>query len=250
MSFDLPVLVRAASPRLHRVAAAVRDVLYPPRCVRCGRFGRGFLCEPCHGLLVPASGPGVCRNCSALWEGDDFCPACLHWDALDGARAAYRHEGAARALVHALKYGRVRAVAGTLAPEIDRLLAAEQLTVAFPVPLHRRRVRSRGFNQADEILRHLSLVSGTGRLVRTRKTRSQVGLDLVARRGNVAGAFEYRGEPLAGARVALIDDVLTTGATANECARVLKDFGASRVVAITFARANPPDRAWPNGGDA
>ncbi|MGD9935028.1 MAG: ComF family protein [Dehalococcoidia bacterium] len=171
----------------------------------------------------------------------------MQWDALDGARAAYRHEGAARALVHALKYGRVRAIAQTIAPEIARLLAAEQLTVAFPVPLHRRRVRSRGFNQAEAILRHLALETGHGKLVRTRRTRSQVGLGLAARRGNVAGAFEYRGERLAGARVALIDDVLTTGATANECARVLKDFGASQVIAVTFARANPPTAAYPAG---
>ena len=171
----------------------------------------------------------------------------MQWDALDGARAAYRHEGAARGLVHALKYGRVRAIAQTLAPEIDRLLNADQLTVAFAVPLHRRRLRIRGFNQAEAILHHLPVDRSPGKLVRTRKTRSQVGLDLAARRGNVAGAFEYRGEPLLGARVALIDDVLTTGSTANECARVLKDFGASQVIAVTFARANPPTSAYPAG---
>lgn len=239
----------ARAPAFRRATAALRDLLYPPRCVQCGRFGQGFLCETCQARLVPASGPETCGNCSAPWDGEDFCPACLHWDALDGARAAYRHQEAARALVHALKYARVRAIAQTLAPDIDRLLAAEQLTLALAVPLHRRRVRSRGFNQAAEILRYLSLAPVPGTLVRTRRTRSQVGLDLSARRGNVAGAFEYRGPPLAGARVALIDDVLTTGATANECARVLKDFGAARVVAVTFARANPPSAAYP-GGDA
>lgn len=249
MPFDRQVLAAARSSGLRRAALAVRDVLYPPRCVACGRFERGFLCERCHELLIPASGPGTCGNCSAPWDGADFCPACMHWDALDGARAAYRHEGPARALVHALKYRRVRAIAQTLAPDIAGLLAAEQLTVAFPVPLHRRRIRSRGFNQAEAILDHLALERPAGGLLRSRRTRSQVGLDLAARRGNVAGAFEYRGERLDGARVALIDDVLTTGATANECARVLKDFGASHVVAITFARANPPDRAWPTGGD-
>ena len=108
----------------------------------------------------------------------------------------------------------------------------------YAIPLHRRRRRSRGFNQSEIILRRLAMPPAPGRLERIHATASQVGLDVRARRRNVAGAFRYRGPDLAGATVAVLDDVVTTGATAHECARVLREHGAGRVYALAYARAS------------
>jgi ComF family protein len=219
-------------------ARAAVDVVYPPRCVGCGRFGAGFFCEPCLAAGVAPLGAGFCANCSAPWDGRDFCPDCAHWDALDGARAAFTHEGAARRAVHALKYGHVRAVAATMAAPVAAVAEGFTPDFAFAIPLHKSRERRRGYNQAAQVLERSGLPTRDGRLLRSRKTHSQIGLALAERRANVGGAFDYEGEGLEGARVVLIDDVITTGATANECARVLKDHGARHVLAVAFTRAS------------
>ena len=114
--------------------------------------------------------------------------------------------------------------------------------IIVPVPLDAARRRARGFNQAEELARALALtIAGdyslaTG-LARVRETRPQVGLDRVARRENVGGAFAWRGPSLAGGRVLLVDDVMTSGATAEACAVALKAAGAAWVGLVTVARA-------------
>ena len=108
------------------------------------------------------------------------------------------------------------------------------------MPLSAARRRERGYNQAEELARVVAAASGRPlgtALVRTRATPPQVGLDRAARHRNVRGAFTWRGAPLAGAYVVLVDDVLTTGATADECAAVLKAAGAAWVGLVTVARA-------------
>jgi len=109
----------------------------------------------------------------------------------------------------------------------------------YPVPLHRSRVRRRGYNQSEQLLVRAGFEPGPGAIERTLKTRSQVGLSLADRRANVSGAFRYRGPELRGLVAVLVDDVITTGSTANECARVLKDHGARAVYVAGFARADP-----------
>lgn len=108
-----------------------------------------------------------------------------------------------------------------------------------PVPLDPRRRRDRGYNQAEDLARalaeHWRLALALD-LRRTRTTRPQVGLDRAARRANVAGAFEWTGDSLGGVKVLLIDDVMTTGATAEACAVALKEAGASYVGVVTVAR--------------
>jgi ComF family protein len=114
-------------------------------------------------------------------------------------------------------------------------------TLLVPVPLHSRRRRRRGYNQsqllAEELARRLPAIDhAPGRLLRTRDTPSQVGLDRVQRRANVAGAFRWEGPSLAGRPVLLVDDVATTGATLQACAEALEAGGAGRVTAVTVAR--------------
>jgi ComF family protein len=146
--------------------------------------------------------------------------------------------GPARAAVHGLKYRYQRGFAAVMAAEMAVLAEREPFDSAYAVPLHRLRQRTRGFNQSTLLLRELGWDQGPGKLARVRRTGRQVGLGLRDRRRNVAGAFRYTGPDLQGKRIALVDDVVTTGATARECAAVLKDHGAGRVVVLAFARAS------------
>lgn len=223
---------------LRRALDAALGLLYPERCVSCGAFGR-LLCDTCRARrLTPALGPGRCPNCAAAWDQPLNCPRCQSLDALDRCLAAYEMDGAARQAVHALKYLRIRAIAPEMAVAMAPVLALAAPGAVFAVPLHPGRLRSRGFNQAELLLGHLSLPPAPGRLVRVRNTRQQVGQRERERRGNVAGAFRYDGPPLDGLTVALLDDVITTGSTMNECARVLRDHGARTVAAVAYARAS------------
>jgi ComF family protein len=146
-------------------------------------------------------------------------------------------------LVKALKYQRRLAAASALAGTMRFGLATdiEPPDLLIPVPLHWTRVLTRGYNQASEIASCLARAGGYRLrkqvLVRVRRTRTQTGLDASARRQNLRGAFKWRGKPLAGECIWLVDDVMTTGATAAECCRVLKRAGAGRVEVRVAARA-------------
>jgi ComF family protein len=168
------------------------------------------------------------------------CPRCRRREPLVAlARAIGPYEGALRAIVHALKYDGRPTIARHLAARM-RLAGAEVLAdadVAVAVPLHRSRERARGFNQAREIARHLGLPIADA-LTRTRRTPSQADLPAARRHANVRGAFEWRrSAAVKGRIVVLVDDVSTTGATLNACARPLLDAGAIEVRALTAARA-------------
>lgn len=222
---------------LQRAVSAAVNALYPPRCAGCGRLDV-VLCEPCAASMTPAMGPGRCGFCSAAWDGDGNCPRCFHMNALEGARAAFEMSGAARRLVHALKYRFYREAAPAMAPLMRGLPADLQIDRFFAVPLHRSRQKSRGFNQS-ELLRAQARWSPAGEgLNRVRRTDRQVGSAFKERRVNVGGAFAYSGPRLDGLTVAIVDDVITTGATVSECAAVLKDAGARHVWAFAFARAS------------
>lgn len=233
-----PVVNLARPPGTgQRLAGRILDVFYPERCVNCGRFG-ATLCDRCEVLLEPANGAGRCPNCSARWDETGNCPRCFGWQALDGVRASFEMVGAARKVVHGLKYRGVRSLAERMAEGMEALREATPFDVAVPVPLHRSRERQRGFNQAELILERLEWPRPAGRLRRIRNTPHQVGKHQAERRSNVSGAFAYEGPSLAGLTVAIVDDVVTTGATVNECARVLRDYGARRVFGIAYARAS------------
>lgn len=172
-----------------------------------------------------------------------MCSACLaHPPSFDAARAAGIHTGPLRAIVHALKYQQQAVLAQPLADLMRHVahdwLASDSSTVAVPVPLHPWRSFRRGFNQADALARGLGTPVREW-LRRPRVGRPQAGLHAEERRHNVEGLYMMRRRPWTRVptTVVLVDDVMTTGATADACARVLKAGGVERVYVLTAARA-------------
>ncbi len=230
------------------------NALFPPRCGGCGQFSGALFCEHCAPQLHPILEP-CCERCGqpfdALAFGADICARCrAHPPAFERARAAWLFDGPARDTIHKFKYNRRFALASRLAramesaPATRAMLQAWQPHCLVPVALHSSRARARGFNQSALLARELGALfdlPAHDLLRRNRRTPPQVGLNLKDRRQNVRQAFEinpnlWRKYDLDGARILLIDDVFTTGATLNECARVLVKAGASAVGALTIAR--------------
>ncbi len=225
------------------------DWLLPPRCGSCRALG-AWLCASCLARVRLLEEP-LCRRCGRElpFEGDSC--GCRHrLRALARARAAADYRGPVERAVHRLKYEGWR----SLAPALGALAAGRlggQVppgAVLVAVPLHRRRQRRRGYNQSELLAADLRRRLGVpgpgaagapdGRLVRLRDTPPQVGLDRVRRQANVAGAFGWRGEALAGRPVAVVDDVTTTGATLEACAAALRRAGSGPVVGLTVARVD------------
>jgi ComF family protein len=202
----------------------------------------GATCASCGELLEhPTHGP-VCDRC---WRAIRALPPSAFQvsSVIDRAQAIGAHEDVLRSIVHSLKYDGRRSLArplGSLIRERCRwVLDGADLLV--PVPLHSSRMRTRGFNQALDLARSLDLPVARA-IRRVRATESQTGLSADERRRNIRGAFagsrlRWRASKVDGRVVVLVDDVSTTGATLDECARVLSTMGAREVRAVTAARA-------------
>jgi ComF family protein len=192
---------------------------------------------------------GGCAHCGLPLEGTEAetCGACLAKPPrLDRIRAAVGYDDISRSIALRLKYGRKTALARTMSRYMRPLIGDMPASaILVPVPLHRRRLWSRGFNQSALVARELSRRTGlpvaVDALRRIRSTPPLKGMGMRQRRRTVAGAFRANGAAdLRGRTIILIDDVLTTGSTANACARVLKRAGAERVDLISWARIIRP----------
>jgi len=251
----------------------VLDLLAPRRCAACGEAAAAALCEACSGGLPWLASGGRCSLCheeiAEDARGFELCPACrLAEPALRGCVAAVAMTGDVRDWVRRFKYPesgltgldpRPRAVLRELVLEAaSRARAGGPVPDrVIPVPLHRARLRQRGFNPAAllaiEIARTTRLPLECGWLVRRRDTPSQTGLAREQRRENVAGAFACRRRRTpAPRRVWLIDDVVTTGATLDDAALALRRHGVREVVGICVARtprrsATHSSRSEPGG---
>ncbi len=240
-----------ARRRLVQAGKGLLDLLLPGHCMACRAptDAPGQLCGDCWAEVDFLTAP-LCARCGIPFDydlGDDvLCPGCLASPpAFDLARAAMRYGPVARRLVVGLKHADRTHLAPALAAWMGRageaLLADADLLI--PVPLHRRRLLSRRFNQSVLLARRLGRDTGlpvvADAMLRRRATPPQAGLSRNQRRRNVAAAFAVRPARKAlieGRRLVLIDDVLTTGATAAACARVLKRAGADHVAVLTLAR--------------
>ena len=238
------------SPWLRAMGLRLLDVALPPRCLSCGTVvaEAGTLCSGCWPGVEFIAAP-LCSACgiplSAAPATDGLlCGACIAsrppWRE---ARAVFRYHGVGRALVLAFKHGDRLDAAPTLARWLARAGASllGSADVIVPVPLHRRRLFARRYNQAAVLALALAKIAGVpaavDALVRVRATPTQGGLDRGARARNVRGAFAVQSPPrLKGRRVVLVDDVLTTGATVGACVRALKAAGAESVDVLTLAR--------------
>lgn len=249
--------------------------LFPGRCLGCGRLFRydggsstpaatsgdrsgvsfseemrGHFCAGCRDRWTAVASP-LCTRCGRVFNSrvgpDHWCGQCLDQAGIfNRARATGIYDNSLRLAIHALKFkGRTR-----LAVSLGRLLfttyryywPSGDTDLVAPVPLHRKRLRQRGFNQAYLLVRHWQLPEGTAvvrdLLTRTRNTVPQTGMNRRQRRINIKDAFcVTRPGQGAGKRVLLVDDVLTTGATAEACAGALVRDGAQRVDVLTLARA-------------
>ena len=237
--------------------SALLDIVLPPLCVHCRRPAayHGLLCASCWARIDFITHPLCDISGQPLpWGGEAerdgqllISPAALASPPLyDRARSAVIYGGLVRDLIHRFKYGGRRESLGLFGHWLA--MAGSDLrpgaALVMPVPLHRLRLWRRRFNQsallAGELARHYELPLDLFSLARIRPTRTQTGLSASQRQRNVAGAFRVMGKKaVSGRRIILVDDVLTTGATANACARTLKKAGAEKVFLLTIARASP-----------
>jgi competence protein ComFC len=221
-------------------ASALADLFYPQRCVGCDRRASDLLCRTCFEAL-PRIGRPVCTRCGMPTAFETrVCDECKSVDfAFESARAPLKYTGVGEEIVHALKYRGYTRVAERLAAPLmlEVLDAKDRFDAVVPVPLHRSRLRRRGFNQARLLARGVARrlnapLSGTLQVVR--RTRDQVELSAAQRRANVSGAFGAR-DRVRG-KVLLVDDVFTTGATMSACAETLLRAGAREVHALSLCR--------------
>jgi ComF family protein len=247
LSATLPVRFRRMA---RQVGRTVVDGVLPPRCLACGEIvgEPDSLCGRCWSAITFFA-PPWCVNCGLpfpypMGEGA-VCAACarerMSWDR---ARAVMRYDKNSRRLVLSLKHGDrthlARALGGWMQRAGADILDGADLIV--PVPLHWTRLFTRRYNQAGLLAHAVHAAGGPpvapDWLVRRRRTPSQGRLGPLARARNVRGAFQLRpGRSVQGKRLVIVDDVLTTGATVEECARVLRRAGAEWVGVLTLARA-------------
>ncbi len=268
---------------LRRLRGVTKDAVFPTRCCGCSRFyrrdltgmaegrrqgetGHGaraslaeFLCDRCMGQTEPTGTP-LCPHCGRPFDSpagvNHLCGRCRRKPfEFSMARSAGKYDRALKALICIFKYDYRPELALPLARLLWQTLWRHWEPQAFdwivPVPLHRRRLRQRGFNQAELLVRHWFTLAreqglpfdrerlASGILIRHRYTPPQTGLDRQQRAANLKHAFKLTDpDAVQGRRVLLVDDVLTTGATANACARVLKKAKVASVKVLTLARAD------------
>ncbi len=222
---------------------SILNLLFPVACVVCRaqvlerRWGAA--CPDCWSRLEPLA-PPFCPQCGEPAPAiEGLCGRCRKGEyAFDLARSALFFTDTLREMIHHLKYAERVSLARSLGDILKVCLEHEPFSgrIVVPVPLHRKRERERGFNQAELIAARLGRSLETRLLRRRKNTPSQTGLSRSERKRNLAGAFEVRG-PVAGT-VILVDDVYTTGSTVHEIARTLKRAGAQRVEVLTVARVS------------
>ena len=248
-------LLRGAASGAVRFAADARDLIFPPHCPGCGGHldpeAREALCPSCRRDL-PLPGEPLCAGCgiAVATAAAMFCRSCRGRYDMDAVVFAAPYAGTAKELVHRFKYradfAAGRFLAHALAHRVDAALPGG-VDLLVPVPLHRRRLADRGYNQAAllarEIARRLGLPVAVAALRRSTNTRTLAGLHPGERSRELREAFTVRrAAQVAGRRVLLVDDVLTTGATAAGCCRALKDAGAAWAGIAVAARVLLPLR--------
>ncbi|HEX8990306.1 MAG TPA: ComF family protein [Anaerolineales bacterium] len=231
--------------RYYHILWSGLDLLFPPHCAGCGTLGWRW-CPTCaSGISRPVE--PICAICGIPLDRPagicDFCRAARpRYCAL---RSWSLFENPVRNALHHLKYRRDIGLGEALTPALAESLAALHwpVDIVVPVPLGKKRLAERGYNQASLIARPLSMAMrmayASDALIRSQETRSQVGLTRTQRQRNVCNAFRAKPSRVKGRIVLLVDDVATTGSTLSSCAEALYAAGAQDVFAFTVSRATP-----------
>ena len=227
-------------PQVTKLGGMALNLLFPKWCLGCGKEG-DFICPSCSNTM-PRVMPPLCPHCGRPQASSILCPRCVGRAAeIDGIRAPFRFDGVVRQAVYKLKYDNLRAIAPFLGQMLYDYINENRVPgdVLIPVPLHHKRLRGRGYNQAALLAGKLSELTGlpliTDLLIRQRDTHPQALTKTASdRQSNVANAFYSR--ELRDREVLLIDDVATSGATLNACAAALKAAGATSVWGLVLAR--------------
>ncbi len=231
-------------PQVYHWLKNVQEVIYPLRCLLCGAPGEGGRDLCCHCFAELPHNPVACPLCALPLAAHEvgLCGECLkHASPLDGSIVPFRYAPPLDHLLLGLKFNQQLVNARLLGGLMAEAIAArgdKRPDCILPVPLHRRRLRERGFNQALELARSVSRQLGiplaAELAVRPMATAAQSSLEKKARQRNIRGAFAVRGE--LPAHIAILGDVVTTGSMVNELARLLRRGGAKRVVVWACAR--------------
>jgi ComF family protein len=228
------------APVLERASRIALDLLFPPQCALCGAGGT-LLCGPCIDVF-PATTGTRCERCWMPLNSRLWCQDCSPTQPLfTSIRSPFVMDGGVRRIAHQLKYDGLTSLAAPMAKLIADRTPIEDVDVIVPVPLHRSRARSRGFNQAAELGR--ALASGLGlpfderSLQRLRPTAPLAKtMRREERRAIVQGAFRAAPGRVNSKRLLLVDDVVTTGATLDACSEALLQAGVASVRCVTWAR--------------
>jgi competence protein ComFC len=228
---------------------AIIDFVLPPHCIICGKYlspQERIVCDICweNMSLLPSPFCPVCKN--FLEQGSLFCRVCTERKKLSLVRSLGVFDSYYQKIIHGFKYQQKMTLGHRLGKRLGKKLIDDKLVSGFdciiPVPLHPARKRERGFNQSEILAQEFSDVIHIPVLKkilkRTRNTKDQTKLSPEERIENVKGAFSLKSpETIEGKRIILVDDVMTTGATLGECARVLSEAGANKIMGATIAVA-------------
>lgn len=229
-------------PLAYKLGEVALNLLFPHRCIGCGREGE-LICSSCL-INLPRIMPPVCPRCGRPQSSNILCPECVKRQSyIDGIRSPYRFEGLIRQAIHQFKYRNMRSLATPLAQLMNNYLKTYPIPgdILIPVPIHKKRSRERGYNQSLLLARKLGKLINLpvieNCLIRRIQSPPQArSASAEERHRNVADAFICNDSGLKGKQVLLIDDVTTSGATLDACARALKAAGASSVWGLTLAR--------------
>lgn len=227
---------------INKIKEFILDLIFPKTCFGCGKEGLWF-CKTCK-KEIKLIKTQTCYLCKRISLKGKICSKCKSHSNLSGVVVTTKYEGLIKQSVCALKYEGLSDVSRDLTKLMIKCLKENKLTgdyLVVPIPLHKKKFYERGFNQSEllatEICNYFTWQMSK-KLIKIKNTSSQVGQKGILRRKNLKNAFMWRGENITKKNILLVDDVLTTGSTLEEAARVLKVSGAKKIWAIVLSKGD------------